>query len=215
MKISENISQLKKLELKNILTKLQKGNTLSLSEQRRLDELQIFFEKADGQERKIKWGYLVEDYDIIVNSQAIAEILGYSPRHINNFKKMGCPQKRRGWWSLKMVLQWLRENNQGHQLHDSRKIRQLLEEADLRWKNAKADNEEIQVKRQQRELISVDELREINQRIIKNSQNRLRSIATKAAPLVMALQSENEIKEFLLQEIDSVLAELANLNQIK
>lgn len=214
MRISENILQLKKLELKNILTKLQQGNTLSLSEQRRLDELQIFFEKNDGQDKKIKWGYLTEDYDIMVNSQAIAEILGYTPRHVNNFKKAGCPQERRGWWSLKTVLQWLRENNQGHQVHDSRKIRQLLDEAELRWRNAKADNEEIQVSRQRRELVSIEELKIINQRIIKNSQNRLRSIATKAAPLVMALQSESEIQEFLLREIDEVLAELANLNEI-
>jgi len=213
-KVSDNIIQLKKLELANILNKLKEGKTLANSEQRRLDELQSYFEQIEGSEKgKVKWGYFAEG-DVILSSGGLSNILGYSARHVNRFKEAGCPQERRGWWSLKTVLQWLRENNQGHQVHDSRKIRQLLEEAELRWKNAKADNEEIQVRRQRRDLLSREEIKQGNQLVIKNSQNRLRSIATKAAPFVLALETESEIQEYLLQEIDQVLAELANLNEI-
>jgi hypothetical protein len=88
------------------------------------------------------------------------------------------------------------------------------DDLDLQQERAKlarkqCEKTELQIKEAEGRLVPAEEVAALWQRMVSSCRAKLLSIPTKAAPLVMAAESQNEVKEILKAQVHESLKELS------
>jgi len=71
---------------------------------------------------------------------------------------------------------------------------------------------ELEYKEKQRELIPIDEIKEVWTELLKNFQSKVRSIPTKITPILTASSREEEVERILADSLDEALNELSEFS---
>lgn len=106
---------------------------------------------ADEMKRIFK----LENDEILVSTKGLTMIFGVSSQAIVLWVQKGCPQLKRGWFKLTEVLDWRFATDNSPESLETQK-----QKADIRYREARADMEEIKHKTMVGEYIAVEDLKE-------------------------------------------------------
>jgi len=90
----------------------------------------------------------------IFSSAEICEFFGISRETLSGWAKKGAPKESRGNWDLKKLVEW--KIGAGNKKEDSPELRKL--KADVRYRETKADLEEIKKLEKVGQYVSVDDV---------------------------------------------------------
>lgn len=90
---------------------------------------------------------------VIAPAQAVALVFGVTVRTLNDWVKRGCPREKRGFYNIRSVMEWrYASSGTPESLEKKKQI------ADIRYREARADMEEIRKATIIGEYVSVEEV---------------------------------------------------------
>lgn len=94
------------------------------------------------------------DNPFIFNTQEVCIFFNVSRETLSGWAKKGAPKEARGLWDLKKLMEW--KNGAGDTKEESPEIRKL--KADVRYREAKADMEEIKKLEKEGQYVAVEDI---------------------------------------------------------
>ena len=94
----------------------------------------------------------MDDDILLLTTKGMAALTGVSEQTLTKWNNQGCPKHSTGWWDAKQVIEW-RHGNGKKGNAEQRKL-----EADIRYREAKADMEEIKKKEMTGQYVAVDDI---------------------------------------------------------
>jgi phage terminase Nu1 subunit (DNA packaging protein) len=89
---------------------------------------------------------------LLLSTKAMCAVLGVTAETLSKWVKQGCPKHATGWWEPKQVIEWRHGNGKKGDA-EQRKL-----EADIRYREAKAEMEEIKKLELTGQYVSVDDI---------------------------------------------------------
>lgn len=102
--------------------------------------------------KKIKEMEIVND-QVIVSAQVASKVFGITVRTLNDWTKKGCPKVEKGVYNLREVMEWRHSANNSPESLEAKK-----QKADIRYREARADMEEMKRKTMVGELVAVEDI---------------------------------------------------------
>lgn len=145
---------------------------------------------------------------MIVNADQLCEIFGFSAKTLYNYKNQGMPISGKDGKSV------LYDTVKIHEWLESRTLSQA-EGTDLttertRKTKIEADLAELEYKQRHGELVEMQEVKKEWEGLILSCRAKLMGLPSKLASVAMSLQSQDEIQQYITDEIYKSLEELSN-----
>jgi phage terminase Nu1 subunit (DNA packaging protein) len=142
----------------------------------------------------------------------ISTVLNVEPRWINRLvKERGFPQIARGQYDLVACVHWYIVDLK-RQIQDAKSGGETLNEAQARLTKANANLKEMELSRERGEIIAIDDMKKVLEKLFKPIREALLAIPKALAPQVMSRQTIAEVEELLQTSVHKSLNELADSN---
>lgn len=142
--------------------------------------------------------------------EQIAHLLKLTPRMVNlHVKERGMPRVGRGEYDLVKCVHWYLDFKD-RQIEAVRKGDETEQQARGRLTIASADLRELELSSARGEVIEVESIRLLWERIVVAFKTKMLSLPTKLPQRLIVCKEVNQIKELLDQEITEALNELSN-----
>lgn len=142
----------------------------------------------------------VENDDLILSTSTLCAFLGISSQMLSKYKKDGCPQLRKGWYSLRDVLEW-RENEKGIGISGDLQVNQNVDlksrkmQVEIELKEVQRDFTDLKKQITGGEYIERDEaVRELKRFLISFKRSAMAMPRTIMAQASMYLEPETARK---------------------
>jgi len=145
-----------------------------------------------------------ELFDRDFNREEVAELLGITPRRVNQLTNENViPLRKRGCYDLRTAVagytKFLKERNDAAEA-----------KAKTRMHEAKADLAEMDAATRKGELVEVDEVKKEWGNILKIIQSHVLNIGPKIAPLVEGMDDARKISHIIVNECREFLTDLSD-----
>lgn len=160
----------------------------------------------------------IKDGKLFVKSSALAILEGVTSRTVRNYRQRGIPTEDNQWFDYAKVRKWLREQEgvikaEEEDTNINWKQRQLI--ADTRLKQAKADKEELDLKRLKGETTTIKKAQEglilfmtsfrfYYTHLSKDIMNKIESFIPKREAHNIFVEIRDTIEDFVKGYIDSL-----------
>jgi hypothetical protein len=142
-----------------------------------------------------------------LNNTRLAEVLGVSLVTVFDWAKKGMPKLSRGKFDVRACTAWLLARKEAE--HQAKLNNLSLDEAERRFRNAKAELAEMELAERRGELVEADAVREMWDKHISAAKTQLLSIPARVAVTLLACKSAEEVHAALETNIRDCLDELA------
>lgn len=149
----------------------------------------------------------IVDGRVIAPAQTVALIFGVTVRTITDWARKGCPRVKTGWYDIGAVMEWRHtSDNTPDSLEKKKQI------ADIRYREARADMEELKQKEAIGEYISVANIEEVLKETFIQVRTTLLGIGQKTMADIYAQYPEVafDVKHVIEREIERGLTQLAS-----
>jgi len=140
----------------------------------------------------------------------VMEVIGVSRMSVTNFMDAGMPKLARGTYDVRAVVQWYVARKQEE--FDKRIANLGSEEAETRYRLAKAESAELDLAVKRGQLVPVDKVLSMWETHIGSAKAKLMAIPSRMATLVLAAQSKQEVQALLEEVQREGLNELATIH---
>lgn len=149
----------------------------------------------------------IKDDRVIAPAQTVALIFGITPRTLTEWAKKGCPKVKTGWYDVGAVMQWRHSSeNTPDSLEKKKQI------ADIRYREARADMEEIKQKAAIGEYVAVNQIEDLLKETFAQVRTTLLAIGQKTMADIYAQYPDVafDVKHVIEREIERGLTQLAS-----
>lgn len=94
----------------------------------------------------------MEEDTLLLTTKGMAAAAGVSEQTLTKWCNQGCPKHSTGWWDVKQVIDWRHGNGKKGDAEQRKMV------ADIRYREAKADMEEIKKMEMTGQYVSVDDI---------------------------------------------------------
>ena len=141
-----------------------------------------------------------------VGREVLAAILGVHERTINRFYKEGMPRIAHGRYDVVACVQWALAQERAR-ASESSKISDTSERK--RYDAARASAAEMELAARQRDLIAIDEVRRVIDKLIGIMIASLEGLPPRAAPVLAPVTDPIEVQSQLRDHVNGLRNELA------
>lgn len=155
---------------------------------------------------KTKTEITVENDQVIASAQVTAAIFGVTVRTINDWAKKGCPKVKKGSYNLREVIAWKYSAESSPEGLEAKK-----QKADIRYREARADMEELKRQSMVGEYVSIADIEKDVQEVFAIVKTNLLSIKQKVLQDLHATYPEcaHEVSDIVEREIEKGLKAIA------
>lgn len=149
---------------------------------------------------------VVENEQVIASAQVTAAVFGVTVRTINDWSKKGCPKVKKGWYNLREVMDWRFSTENSPEGLEAKK-----QKADIRYREARADMEELKRKNMVGEYVAIDDIRQDVQELFSIVKTGLFNIKQKVLQDLHATYPEcaYDVADLVEREIEKGLKAIA------
>lgn len=153
-----------------------------------------------------KQDMVIENDQVIVTASVVAMVFGVTVRTINDWSKRGCPKLKKNTYNLRDVINWRYSTDSTPESLEAKK-----QKADIRFREARADMEELKRKTMIGEYVAVEDIEEDLVELFSKVRIRLTNIKHKVLQDLNSSYPEVafEVSELIEQEIEKGLKQLA------
>lgn len=153
-----------------------------------------------------KQNVVIENDQVIVTAQVVAMVFGVTTRTINEWTKRGCPKVKKNSYNLREVLSWKYSTESTPEGLEAKK-----QKADIRYREARADMEELKRKTMIGEYVAVADIEKDLSELFSKIRVRMTNIKHKVLQDLNSSYPEVafEVSELIEQEIEKGLKQLA------
>ena len=153
-----------------------------------------------------KQNVVIENDQVIVTAQVVAMVFGVTTRTINEWTKRGCPKVKKNSYNLREVLSWKYSTEFTPEGLEAKK-----QKADIRYREARADMEELKRKTMIGEYVAVADIEQDLSELFSKIRVRMTNIKHKVLQDLNSSYPEVafEVSELIEQEIEKGLKQLA------
>lgn len=153
-----------------------------------------------------KQNVVIENDQVIVTAQVVAMVIGVTTRTINEWTKRGCPKVKKNSYNLREVLSWKYSTESTPEGLEAKK-----QKADIRYREARADMEELKRKTMIGEYVAVADIEQDLSELFSKIRVRMTNIKHKVLQDLNSSYPEVafEVSELIEQEIEKGLKQLA------
>lgn len=153
-----------------------------------------------------KQNVVIENDQVIVTAQVVAMVFGVTTRTINEWTKRGCPKVKKNSYNLREVLSWKYSTESTPEGLEAKK-----QKADIRYREARADMEELKRKTMIGEYVAVADIEQDLSELFSKIRVRMTNIKHKVLQDLNSSYPEVafEVSELIEQEIEKGLKQLA------
>ena len=121
-----------------------------------------------------KQNVVIENDQVIVTAQVVAMVFGVTTRTINEWTKRGCPKVKKNSYNLREVLSWKYSTESTPEGLEAKK-----QKADIRYREARADMEELKRKTMIGEYVAVADIEQDLSELFSKIRVRMTNINQK------------------------------------
>jgi phage terminase Nu1 subunit (DNA packaging protein) len=137
----------------------------------------------------------------------LAEIFCVSKMTISNWVDEGMPRGDRGTYDVRACAAWIEARRKAEV--DLRLANLDLDEAERRYRLAKAESAELDLALKKGDLIPVEKVLAIWERHISAAKTKFLAFPSKLAPMLLGAQNRLDIHNILGEEVRNLLEDLA------
>ena len=151
--------------------------------------------------------FKLENNQVIVNSEVAACIFGVSTRTMGDWARKGCPKIAKDTYNVREVMEWRFDSKNSPESLEAKKQR-----ADIRYREARADMEEIKQKAAIGEYVAVNQIEDLLKETFAQVRTTLLTIGQKTMADIYAQYPDVafDVKHVIEREIDRGLTQLAS-----
>lgn len=147
--------------------------------------------------------------DLIVNTDVMADLLGYTRQRINQLAREGVLEKQApGRFLLKLNIKKYLDFIRTGQITDEEATAQYWEEKALHEK-AKREMAELKLAKLKNQLHDARDIEMVMTNMLVTFRNRILAIPQKIAPKIIGMENLAEISEAISAELNEALTELS------
>lgn len=149
----------------------------------------------------------IKDDRVIAPAQTVALIFGITPRTLTEWAKKGCPKVKTGWYDVGAVMQWRHSSeNTPDSLEKKKQI------ADIRYREARADMEELKQKEALGQYVAVNQIEDILRETFAQVRTTLLALGQKVMSDIYSQYPDVafDVKHVVEREIERGLTQLAS-----
>lgn len=149
---------------------------------------------------------VIENDQVIVTAQVVAMVFGVTTRTINDWSKRGCPKVKKNTYNLREVIKWKYSTESTPEGLEAKK-----QKADIRYREARADMEELKRKNMIGEYVAVADIEADLAEVFSKVRIRLSNLKHKVLQDLNSSYPEVafEVSELIEQEMERGLKQLA------
>lgn len=151
--------------------------------------------------------------DLIVNTDTMANLLGYTRQRINQLAKEGILEKKApGRFYLMLNVQRYIDFLKAGQHEEEEESQAAYWEEKALHEKAKREMAELKLAKLKNRLHDADDVEMVMTNMLATFRSRILGIPQKIAPQILGMENLAEINEMINQELELALAELSEYN---
>lgn len=154
--------------------------------------------------------------DIIVNTDALASLLGYTRQRINQLAKEGVLEKQAPgrWLLMKNVQRYIEYLRTGTDENDEEEAQAKYWEEKALHEKAKRETAEIKLAKLKNQMHDAADIELVMTNMLVTFRSRVLSIPDKVAPKVLGVTNLSEIADIINAELIETLTELSEYDPL-
>lgn len=151
---------------------------------------------------------VIDNEQVIVTAQVVAMVFGVTVRTINEWSKKGCPKLKKNTYNLRDVIEWRYSVDSTPESLEAKK-----QKADIRYREARADMEELKRKTMIGEYVAVADIEADLAELFSKVRIRLTNLKHKVLQDLSSSYPEVafEVADLIEQEMEKGLKQLARI----